>query len=163
MKDKIKYIVLIIIFSLFVFSLTISKLLIKYDDNGVVNVFKEYYDIIFTNPSIDYDSEISVKINNEKDFLHIDIPDLGKYKRIEISLDANNIGNIPAIVESMTISNIDSSVSNEEINVDISLSKDNIIKGGESKKVNIIVTYDGKEKEVFYNFNINYVFNKVNL
>ena len=44
MKGSIKYILLIIVFIVFVCSITITNLFIKYDESGSFDLKKEYYE-----------------------------------------------------------------------------------------------------------------------
>lgn len=163
-KNNFVYAVCIVLFVVLVTSVTITYLVINEKDRGISDVSKKYYDVIFSNVSIDYESDISVKINNEKDYIHIVIPNLNEFERSSsFAIDVKNIGNISAYVEKMHLSNIISNIDPSKVNVDVSLVKDDIIKGGESKKLIITITYIGKEKIEIpnYEFNINYSFNEV--
>ena len=161
MRKIHNYILLIILFVLFIFGITMTHLYIKYSETGTVNVNKKYSDIIFTNTIIDYESDLSVKANSNDDSIHVEIPNLKEYKEFEFSVDATNVGNVDTIVEGYSISNIVSNVNVSDISIETSLLKDEIIKGSVSKKIIIKVKYLGKEKEPYINFNINYLFNEV--
>lgn len=163
-KNNFIYAICAVLFIVLVTSVTITYLIINEKDRGISDIDKKYYDVIFSNVSIDYDSNISVKINNEKDYIHIVIPDLNEFKKTNsFAIDVKNIGNINAYVEKMYLSNIVSNIDPSKVNVEVSLVKDDVIKGGESKKLIINITYIGsnKEENPNYEFNINYAFSEV--
>ena len=165
MKNIHNYIAIIILFVVLVFSITITHLYIKYSETGTFNTVKKYYDIIFTNTTIDYESELSVKANSDNDSIHIEIPNLKERKEFEISVDAVNVGNVDCVVDNYSISNIVSNIDTSKIEIEASLIKDELIKGSESKRI-IIKIKNGsntKEENPYINFNINYVFNEVKI
>lgn len=165
MKNIHNYIAIIMIFIVLVFSITITHLYIKYSETGTITTVKKYYDIMFSNTTIDYESELSVKANSENDSLHIEIPNLKERKEFIFSVDVTNIGNVDCIVDNYSIGNIMSNVDTSKINIEVSLNKDEIIKGSESKKIYVKVRYGGNDKDItpYINFNINYVFNEVKI
>ena len=147
-----------------VFSVTITYLVIQKSMSGTGIVETDYYDILFTNTSMDFNSKMEVSINDEEDKISIKIPDVNEFlEENSFTIDVRNIGNIDAYVDRMFLSNIDSNVETEMFNVDISLIKNDVIKGSESKKLKISITYKGdKLEEVgYFNFDINYKFNEV--
>ena len=165
MKNIHNYIAIIILFIVLVFIITITNLYIKYSEKGTINTIKKYYDVMFNNTTIDYDSQISVKTNSDNDSIHIEIPNLKERKEFDIYIDATNIGNIDVVVDNYSISNIISNVDNSKVDISASLIKEDVLKGSESKKINIKVKYNGNDKNItpYINFNINYVFNEVKI
>ena len=107
--------------------------------------------------NIDYDTSMSVKINEDNDTIKVNIPNLNEFKKSEsFSLDVKNIGNIDASISEANIMNIDTNVPKSKVKV---------IKGSESKKLNVTITYLGDNTALnpYYNFVIKYVFDEVNL
>jgi len=92
MKNKLMYIIFVVILILFVSIITISYLLINYKEQGTFEYDKVYNEILLTNTIIDYDTTTSVKLNNEENNIHIDIPDLNEYKTLKtFTIDMENI------------------------------------------------------------------------
>lgn len=162
MKNSIKYIVIILILIISVGFITMSYLKAHYNETGEIKVTKKYYDIIFTNIMVDND--ISVKVNNDEDSIHVEIPSF-KNSEASISIDVNNIGNIDAIVDNFSYTNIVTNMVKDNMLIDVSLQKDSVIKGSESKRLNIILKYIGNDQieNPYYNFNINYIFKEVSI
>ncbi len=160
MKGKISTIIFICVLIFMVFSITISKLFIKYDAGGHGIINSGYYDIIFSNPSVDNNDDTIIKINSDDDYIHIEIPNLNNYMEEKtFSIDATNIGNLDTKVKSMYFSNIDTNINERDLNIDVNFVKDDKIKGSESKKIYITIKYNGPYREdAFYNFNVNYEF-----
>lgn len=166
MKDKTKYTILIFAFVMLVCVVTITHLFIHYEKDGSVLVNKKYYDIVYSNLNIDYDTSMSVKTNEDNDTIKVNIPNLNEFKKSEsFSLDVKNIGNIDASISEANIMNIDTNVPKSKVKVDVSLLESNVIKGSESKKLNVTITYLGDNTILnpYYNFVIKYVFDEVNL
>ena len=104
------------------------------------------------------------KIDDAKDKISINIPDLNEFKESNsFSIDVKNIGNIDAYVENVNLTNIKTNIETENINIDMSLIKEDIIKGSESKKLILTITYKGQiiEETPQISFDINYKFNEV--
>lgn len=166
MKDKTKYTILIFAFVILVCVVTITYLFIHYEKDGSVLVNKNYYDIVYSNLNIDYDTSMSVKINEDNDTIKVSIPDLNEFKKSEsFSLDVKNIGNIDASISEVNIMNVDTNVPESKVKIDISLLESNVIEGSESMKLNVTITYLGDDTTLnpYYNFIIKYVFDEVNL
>ena len=106
-----------------------------------------------------------IKTNDGSDSIHIEVNNIIENKEIELSLDMKNIGSRDVIVDNYYYMNIDSNVDLSKVEITSSIEKNDVIKGGESKKLFIKIKYNGKEKidNSYYNFNINYVFNEVKL
>ena len=123
MKNSLKYVLLIVLFIALVISVTVSTLYIKYEIKGEFKYNRQYYDIKYSNVFMDND-DIIVKVDENNNSIHIDIPELEKENTISVVT---------------------------------SLEKDDILKGGNSKKIIINIKNNNKEKGHF-NFNINYIF-----
>jgi hypothetical protein len=163
-KNNFIFIMLFLLIVVLVFSVSITYFVIQKSMTGTGIVETSYYDILFTNTTIDFDSKIEVKINDEEDKISIKVPDVNEFlEENSFTIDVKNIGNIDAYVDSMFLSNIDSNIETENFNIDISLVRDDVIKGSESKKLRISITYKGEklEEESYFNFDINYKFNEV--
>ena len=155
MKNKLMYIIFVVILILFVSIITISYLLINYKEQGTFEYDKVYKEILLTNTIIDYDTTTSVKLNNEENNIHIDIPDLNEYKTLKtFSIDMENIGNTSVYISDIYYSNNVSNINTEYIKIDSSLKKGDIIKGNEIKRIYIDIKYNGNYKDIipFYNF-----------
>src|SRR5574344_123422 len=110
-----------------------------------------------------FETSSSIKIDNEKSILIFTIPNLLEFKKSNsFDIDLTNIGNIDAVVSDYYIFNTESNINNINANVDISLEKGTIITGGETKKLNVKVTYNNLDKieSPYYNFSIKFLFNE---
>jgi hypothetical protein len=166
MKDRIKYISLIAVFIILVFSITITNLLLKYDDTGSFVSNKEYYEIRFSNVRVNYDIDTIIKVNNEDNSLHFELSNLNDYvEEKTFYIDVTNLGNKSAYVTNMYLTNIDTNEKSDKIDIYTSINNGDRINGGEQKLLIVRVKYNSKEsKDIkYYNFNINYNFDKVNL
>ena len=147
-----------------VFSITITYIVVEKDETGKGTIKTRYYDIMFTNTTIDFESKMEVKVDDDKDKISINIPDLNEFKESNsFSIDIKNIGNVDAYVENVNLTNIKTNIETENINIDISIIKDDVIKGSESKKLILTITYKGQETEEIptISFDVNYKFNEV--
>lgn len=160
MKKSINYIIFIILLIVLVISMTLSVLFLKYKDQGKFNLSRKKFDIVFTNAIVN-DENVKFKINNEKKYIHIDISKLPK--EIQLSVDIKNIANIDALVKNFSYSNIDTNAQDGEVEVTTSINNGEIIKKGEAKKLNIVIKNNTNNEDLFYNFNINYLFEEYNL
>ena len=149
-----KYIIIVLLFIALVISVTVSTLYIKYEIKGEFDYHKNYYEIKYSNISMD-DGDIVVKLNENNTSIHIDIPELKE--EANISIDINNIGSSDITLDSYQIINIDTSLNKDNVVVTTSLNKDEIIKGGYSKKLIINVKNNNKGSG-YYNFNIDALF-----
>lgn len=164
MKEKITYALIILLFSILVLSLALYYLFNGFSIRGDANIIKKYYDIKFNNVSIDYETDMTVKLDNENSTIQVKVPNLNKFKKTNsFSIDLTNIGNIDAKITNIRIENIFANIDTKNVNINLSLDKEDIIKGGETKKLNIEITYNGKDKieQPYYEFSIKYVFDEV--
>jgi hypothetical protein len=151
MINSLKYIILVILFIILVFSVTVSTLFIKYETKGNFVFSKNYSYIKYSNVSYDND-DIVVKMNEEDNYIHVSIPSLEK--NATISLDMVNIGNEEVVLDNYSITNIDTELNKDNININVTINKDDVIKGGTTKKIIINVSNNNKESG-YLNFNVN--------
>lgn len=165
MKKKIiSYSISIVFLIVFVFLVTYSYLNTNFSQKGNIDYKKKYYDIVYNNVTIDSDTTMKVKLDSENDTINIKINNLNEFKKSNsFSIDLTNIGNINAIIENIRIQNINSNVEPKNVNVDISTNINDIINGGETKKLIIVITYKETKKieNPYYFFDIKYDFNEV--
>ena len=109
-------------------------------------------------------SETSIKIDNDNDSIHFDIPNFSD-KVLLYSIDLINIGNVDVNVDSISYTNVDTNFDKNDVKITTSISKGDLVKGGEQKKLNVTLEYLGNNKieNNYYNFNINFVFEKVSI
>ena len=160
MKGSFKYIIIVLLLCVLVISITLSTLFIKYKEQGKFNVIRKNFDVVFTNQYVK-DDNVKLKINNDKDYLHIDISNIKK--EVSIDVDVMNIANIDALVKNYSYSNIDTNAKENEISIYTSINNGDVIKKGDSKKLNIIIKNNSNRSDIYYNFNINYLFEEYNL
>ena len=164
MKEKITYALIILLFSILVLSLALYYLFNGFSIRGDANIIKKYYDIKLNNVSVDYETDMTVKLDNENSTIQVKVPDLNQFKKTNsFSIDLTNIGNIDAEITEIRIENIFANIDTKNVNINLSLDKEDVIKGGETKKLNIEITYNGKDKieQPYYEFSIKYVFDEV--
>ena len=164
MKEKITYALIVLLFSILVLSLALYYLFNGFSIRGDANIIKKYYDIKLNNVSVDYETDMTVKLDNENSTIQVKVPDLNQFKKTNsFSIDLTNIGNIDAKITDIRIENIFANIDTKNVNINLSLDKEDIIKGGETKKINIEITYNGKDKieQPYYEFSIKYVFDEV--
>ena len=164
MKEKITYALIILLFSILVLSLALYYLFNGFSIRGDANIIKKYYDIKLNNVSVDYETDMTVKLDNENSTIQVKVPDLNQFKKTNsFSINLTNIGNIDAKITEIRIENIFANIDTKNVNINLSLDKEDVIKGGETKKLNIEITYNGKDKieQSYYEFSIKYVFDEV--
>lgn len=164
MKEKITYALIILLFSILVLSLALYYLFNGFSIRGDANIIKKYYDIKLNNVSVDYETDMTVKLDNENSTIQVKVPDLNQFKKTNsFSIDLTNIGNIDAKITEIRIEKIFANIDTKNVNINLSLDKEDVIKGGETKKLNIEITYNGKDKieQPYYEFSIKYVFDEV--
>lgn len=162
MKEKLIYSLIVLLFSLFILSLALFYLFNGFEIQGNTQIKKKYYDIKLNDAVIEYETNMVITVNDNK--IKIKIPNLNDFQKTKsISIDVTNIGNISANVSNIFIDEIFSNINPENLSINLSLNKNDIIKGGETKKLVIDLTYNGKDKinEPCYEFSIKYVFDEV--
>lgn len=165
MKGKIiSYSISIVFLILFIFVLTYSYLNTNFNQKGNIDYKRKYYDIVYNNVTIDADTTMKVKLDSDNDTIKIRVEDLNEFRKANsFSIDLTNIGNINAIIKNIRILNTNSNVQLKDVNVDISTNVNDIINGGETKKLIICITYN-KTSEIenpYYFFDIKYDFDEV--
>lgn len=164
MKEKLMYTALVLVFIILVLTCSLFYLFNNYTVTGSAEVKKKYYDIKFSNVTIDYETDMTVKLDNDKNIISVKVPNLNNFRRTNsFSIDVTNIGNINAKVVNYLIENISTNIDTRNVNIDISLGKDDIIEGGKTNKLIIRITYNGKDliESPYYEFNIKYNFDEV--
>ena len=148
MKEKITYALIILLFSILVLSLALYYLFNGFSIRGDANIIKKYYDIKLNNVSVDYETDMTVKLDNENSTIQVKVPDLNQFKKTNsFSIDLTNIGNIDAKITEIRIENIFANIDTKNVNINLSLDKEDVIKGGETKKLNIEIKYLDVEYE----------------
>ncbi len=165
MKGKIiSYSISIVFLILFIFVLTYSYLNTNFSQKGNIDYKRKYYDIVFNNVTIDADTTMKVKLDSDSDTIKIKVEDLNEFRKANsFSIDLTNIGNINAIIKNIRILNTNSNVQLKDVNIDISTNVNDIINGGETKKLIICIIYN-KTSEIenpYYFFDIKYDFDEV--
>lgn len=160
MKKYLKYIILVAVFVVLVVSITISMLFTRYKEQGKFEVSRKSFNVIFTNVLVDKDN-IKVKLDNDNKSVHIKTIDLANVE--EVSLDIKNIANKDAVIKNYSLSNIVTNSKAGEIIIDVSAKNGDVIRKGETKKLIITIKNNSKNKNLYYNFNINYLFEEYNL
>lgn len=160
MKKYLKYIILVAVFVVLVVSITISMLFTRYKEQGKFEVSRKSFNVIFTNVLVDKDN-IKVKLDNDNKSVHIKTIDLANVE--EVSLDIKNIANKDAVIKNYSLSNIVTNSKAGEIIIDVSAKNGDVIRKGETKKLIITIKNNTKKKNLYYNFNINYLFEEYNL
>ena len=160
MKKYLKYIILIVVFVVLVVSITMSMLFTRYKEQGKFEVSRKSFNVIFTNVLVDKDN-IKVKLDNDNKSVHIKTIDLANVE--EVSLDIKNISNTDAVIKNYSISNVVTNSKSGDVSINISTKNADVIKKGETKKLIITINNNSKDKNIYYNFNINYLFEEYNL
>ena len=73
-KNRYITFMLFLLIVVLVFSVSITYIVIEKDETGAGTIKTKYYDIMFTNASIDFDSKMEIKIDDAKDKISINIP-----------------------------------------------------------------------------------------
>ena len=161
MKNKLKYIINILLLLILLGFTIYAYIDIHYSKKGSIINNSSYYDIKFTNVVVN-NEELIVKVNDNNDSLSIQIPNLSKGKRYSFSVDLKNIGNEDINIKNVLYNNINTNVEESNVLIETSLLESEIIKGGEEKKLDVFVNYNGNDlvENKYYNFDINYYFIK---
>lgn len=163
-RQIINYVLSILFLIVFIFIITYSYLNTNFSQKGNIDYKKKYYDIVYNNVTIDYDTTMKVKLDGENDTIKVRVNDLNEFKKANsFSVDLTNIGSINAKIKNIRILNIQSNVELKDVNIDISTLKDDIINGGETIKLIICIKYNGKKivENPYYFFDIKYDFDEV--
>lgn len=159
-ESKLLYFILTITSLILVVILTCNYLFENYELNGKTKIIKEYNELVLNNIKMDYDTTTSIMLNNEEKEITIKIPNLNEYKnKNQIVFDLTNIGNKDIVIKETKIENISSNVLLNYLSVSTSIKNYTLIKGGETKKVTIDISYLNKTnmKQPYYNFNVKFI------
>lgn len=159
-KNKLLYFILTITSLVLVVILTCNYLFENYELNGKVKIIKEYNELVLSNVKMDYESTTSVVLDNKTKKAIIKIPNLNEYKDTnQILFDLVNIGNKDIIIKETKIEAISSNAALNYLTVNTSIKNYTLIKGGETKKVKIDVTYLNKTNMElpYYNFSVKFI------
>ncbi|NLC48173.1 MAG: hypothetical protein GX758_02285 [Tenericutes bacterium] len=162
-KERIMYSLIVLTSIGIVFVLTASYLFNNFDNQGTSTIKDRYYDILFSNVSIDFETSSYIKTNNEENTISVFIPDLTEFKQTKtFSVDLTNIGNIDASIDDYYIVDFDSNIDKTKVNIEVLLNKETVLIGGGARKVNIKVTYSPQKNDVepYYNFTIKFIINE---
>ena len=163
-KDEIKYSALILVFILFIFTITITFLEVNLRERGSSDIRNNYYDINMLNATIDFETTSKIKLDNDTGNIKILVNDLKEYVNgNSFSLELYNIGNIDAEINEILATYIDTNVDIDKVKVELSLNKGTIIKASEKKMLKIMIKYneDKPSIEDFYNFNVQITYKEV--
>ena len=110
-RQIINYILSILFLIIFIFVITYSYLNTNFSQKGNIDYKKKYYDIVYNNVTIDYDTTMKVKLDSENDTIKVRVNDLNEFKKANsFSIDLTNIGSINAKIKNIRILNIQSNV-----------------------------------------------------
>ena len=146
-NDKKIYYLLVFMFTVFI-SFFISSFLIKNSNiKGKINIEKKYYDIVYESKSdgLTVDNDIiNINIKNIKD---------------EIYIDAYNIGNKDVKLNNMDVKINNTNLDKDKLNINLNINKNDVIKGGETKRIIFNIDYDGENNENDYlNYSVKFNF-----
>ncbi|MGM9878251.1 MAG: hypothetical protein ACI33S_06365 [Bacilli bacterium] len=160
-NKKYIYIIMLCIFIVLVFSITATYLNIFKESRGNALVVKNYYGIIFSN--VTTNDDLSVRINGN--VIDVQVDNINSLLTPKIFyVDVTNIGNQNVEVDGIYISNMSNSDIGNNVTVDTSMLKNDILKGSEQKKLKVKISYIGLSQEnKSYKFSINYLFKEVSL
>lgn len=147
-EDKKVYYLLIFMFTIFIGAFIAFFIIKNMNIRGKVQIEKKYSTIVYElkdNELSQSNDLICVRMNNIKDELYFDI---------------YNTGNKDVIINNTNINNISTNMDKDKLNIKLNVDKDDVIKGGEVKRVVININYEDSIKENNYlNFDIKYGFN----
>lgn len=169
MKNRIKKkkITLIILSVIAIICVVGTYLIINYEESGSTNIDNEYYEIMFGNVFIDFETTMEVQPNNNDKSILINIPDLNEFKiKKEFTIDIQNIGNKNAIVSRMFLNHIESNVDSTLVNISISYDEGRNLLGGTINQIIVGIEYLGEDLPQLemedatptISFSINYTF-----
>ena len=98
MKEKITYALIVLLFSILVLSLALYYLFNGFSIRGDANIIKKYYDIKLNNVSIDYETDMTIKLDNENGTIQAKVPDLNKFKCLKLAYEAIEKGHSYQVV-----------------------------------------------------------------
>lgn len=163
-KDFLNYSLVILAFSICMFSICYMILSLNMRDFGKTNILNNYYDVVMNNATIDYETTSTIKLDNDKKIIEIKIDDLYKYKNgNSINLELYNIGNMDAIISNMKIIDVETSVNRDKVEINSSIKINDVIEAREERIMNILIKCNENiiEEEDYLNFKISINYNEI--
>ncbi len=146
-KSKVVYTLLLVIFVVLILVLDITFYLRYSNISGKLSIKKKFYDINYITDGNNvklYNGAINVNLDNINE---------------EVYFDIYNSGNENAVLKNVTFNSITSEIEKEMFSIESSLKENDIIKGGETKRVYINISCESCDtKDVKLAFNIEYDF-----
>ncbi len=145
-KSRITYIVLLILFVVFIIGLDIVFYIRYSNISGKLSINRKFYNINYITDNN------NVKLYNGD--INVNIKSLNE----EVYFDIYNSGNINATLDNVSFKSITSNLEEENFVITSSLQKNDVIKGGETKRVYIKITCENCNQDTELAFNIEYDF-----
>ncbi len=147
-NDQRIYYLVIFMFIVFISAFIAFFIIKNVNIKGKVQIEKKYSNIVYelkdSDVSLNNDL-VCIRMNNVKNELYFDI---------------YNTGNKDITIDNTNINYVSTNMDKDKLNIKLSADKDDVIKGGEVKRVVININYDDSIKEDDYlNFDIKYSFN----
>ena len=147
-NDQRIYYLVIFMFIVFISAFIAFFIIKNVNIKGKVQIEKKYSNIVYELKDSDLslnNNLICIRMNNVKNELYFDI---------------YNTGNKDITIYNTNIKYVSTNMEKDKLNIKLSADKDDVIKGGEVKRVVININYDDSIKEDDYlNFDIKYSFN----
>ena len=147
-NDQRIYYLVIFMFIVFISAFIAFFIIKNVNIKGKVQIEKKYSNIVYELKDSDLslnNNLVCIRMNNVKNELYFDI---------------YNTGNKDITIDNTNINYVSTNMDKDKLNIKLSAKKDDVIKGGEVKRVVININYDDSIKEDDYlNFDIKYSFN----
>lgn len=147
-NDQRIYYLVIFMFIVFISAFIAFFIIKNVNIKGKVQIEKKYSNIVYELKDSDLSLNndlVCIRMNNVKNELYFDI---------------YNTGNKDITIDNTNINYVSTNMDKDKLNIKLSADKDDVIKGGEVKRVVININYDDSIKEDDYlNFDIKYSFN----
>ena len=147
-NDQRIYYLVIFMFIVFISAFIAFFIIKNVNIKGKVQIEKKYSNIVYELKDSDLSLNndlVCIRMNNVKNELYFDI---------------YNTGNKDITIDNTNINYVSTNMDKDKLNIRLSAEKDDVIKGGEVKRVVININYDDSIKEDDYlNFDIKYSFN----
>ena len=147
-NDQRIYYLVIFMFIVFISAFIAFFIIKNVNIKGKVQIEKKYSNIVYELKDSDLSLNndlVCIRMNSVKNELYFDI---------------YNTGNKDITIDNTNINYVSTNMDKDKLNIKLSADKDDVIKGGEVKRVVININYDDSIKEDDYlNFDIKYSFN----
>lgn len=141
-KDIIYFICFLVVFIVFVFSITNLYLFKNIKNKGEIITNSTYSEIYLSDVFINADTASYFLVDNINKIIKLRIENLNDFNEDNVlSFNITNLGNKSLILKDLIINNISSSIDARELNIYLSISKGKVIKPGEKVKVFININY----------------------